>query len=74
MLVRQCIGYEFRVDATISRGHNEFPVQLGSNESGNDAAELRRVRDQMEAEAGKARSELPDWKARPWWRRLALTG
>ena len=37
-------------------------------------AELRRVRDQMEAEAGKARSELADWKARSWWRRLALAG
>jgi len=34
-------------------------------------AELKRVRDQMEAETTRAMAELADWKARPWWRRLA---
>jgi chromosome segregation ATPase len=34
-------------------------------------AELKELRDRMEAEANKARSELAEWKARPWWRRLA---
>ena len=33
-------------------------------------AELKRVRDQMEAETAKAVAELVDWKGRPWWRRL----
>jgi hypothetical protein len=27
--------------------------------------------DRMNAEADKARSELAEWKARPWWKRLA---
>jgi hypothetical protein len=34
-------------------------------------AELQTLRDRMEAEIAKARGELSDWKARPWWRRLA---
>ncbi|GEO19397.1 hypothetical protein MAE02_70930 [Microvirga aerophila] len=27
--------------------------------------------DDMEAESNRARSELVEWTARPWWRRLA---
>jgi hypothetical protein len=34
-------------------------------------AELKSVRDQMESETARAVAELADWKARPWWRRLA---
>lgn len=34
-------------------------------------SELKELRDRMEAETNKARSELAEWKARPWWRRLA---
>jgi hypothetical protein len=34
-------------------------------------AALKDLRERMEAEADKARSELAEWKARPWWRRLA---
>jgi hypothetical protein len=34
-------------------------------------SELKELRDRMEAESNKARSELADWKARSWWRRLA---
>jgi hypothetical protein len=34
-------------------------------------SELKGLRDRMEAETNKARSELVEWKARPWWRRLA---
>lgn len=36
--------------------------------------ELRQDRDKMEAAMEKVRSEFAEWKARPWWRRLALTG
>jgi hypothetical protein len=35
-------------------------------------SELKELRDRMEAETNKARSELAEWKARPWWRRLAV--
>jgi hypothetical protein len=31
----------------------------------------KEARDRVNAEAGQARSELAEWKARPWWRRLA---
>ena len=31
----------------------------------------KEARDRMNAEADQARSELTEWKARPWWRRLA---
>jgi hypothetical protein len=34
-------------------------------------SELKELRDRMNAEANKARSELAEWKGRPWWRRLA---
>jgi hypothetical protein len=34
-------------------------------------SELKEFRDRMEAETNKAQSELAEWKARPWWRRLA---
>ncbi len=34
-------------------------------------SELKAVRDQMSAEAEKARGELADWRGRSWWRRLA---
>ncbi len=34
-------------------------------------SDLKDLRDRMETEADKARSELAEWKARPWWRRLA---
>jgi hypothetical protein len=34
-------------------------------------AELKGMRDRLEAEAEMARGELAGWKARPWWRRLA---
>jgi hypothetical protein len=34
-------------------------------------SELKELRGRMEAETNKARSELAEWKARPWWRRLA---
>jgi hypothetical protein len=34
-------------------------------------ADLKRVRDQMEAETARAVTELANWKARPWWKRLA---
>lgn len=30
----------------------------------------KEARDRMNAEADKARSELAEWQARPWWRRL----
>jgi hypothetical protein len=33
-------------------------------------AELKEIRDRMKAEADKAQSDLVEWKARPWWRRL----
>jgi hypothetical protein len=33
-------------------------------------AELKELRDRMKAEADKAQSELAEWKAHPWWRRL----
>lgn len=33
-------------------------------------AELKELRDQMKAEADQAQSDLAEWKARPWWRRL----
>jgi DNA repair exonuclease SbcCD ATPase subunit len=33
--------------------------------------QVKEVRDRMNAEADKAQSELAEWKARPWWRRLA---
>jgi hypothetical protein len=33
--------------------------------------DLKELRDRLEEEASKARSELVEWKARPWWRRLA---
>ncbi|MBO1909693.1 hypothetical protein J4G37_33455 [Microvirga sp. 3-52] len=32
---------------------------------------LKGLWDRMEAETNKARSELEDWEARPWRRRLA---
>jgi hypothetical protein len=34
-------------------------------------SELRNLQERMEAEADRARSELTEWRARPWWRRLA---
>lgn len=34
-------------------------------------SELKELRDRMEAETNKARSELAEWKACPWWQRLA---
>jgi hypothetical protein len=34
-------------------------------------SELKELRDQMSVEADRARSELAEWKGRPWWRRLA---
>jgi len=34
-------------------------------------SELKGLQDRMEAETTKARSELAEWKAKPWWRRLA---
>ena len=34
-------------------------------------SELKAMRDLMAAEAEKVKGELADWKARPWWRRLA---
>jgi F0F1-type ATP synthase membrane subunit b/b' len=34
-------------------------------------SDLKELRDRMEAEADKARSDLAEWKARPWWRRWA---
>jgi hypothetical protein len=34
-------------------------------------SELKELQDRIEAETNKARSELAEWKARPWWRRLA---
>jgi hypothetical protein len=34
-------------------------------------SDLKELRDRMEAESDRARSELAEWKARPWWRRLA---
>jgi hypothetical protein len=33
-------------------------------------SELKEVRARLEAEAARARMELAEWKARPWWRRL----
>jgi hypothetical protein len=33
-------------------------------------AELKELRDRMKAEADKAQSELAEWKAHQWWRRL----
>lgn len=34
-------------------------------------SELKGLRDRMEAATNKAQSELAEWNARPWWRRLA---
>ncbi|GEO18728.1 hypothetical protein [Microvirga aerophila] len=34
-------------------------------------SDLKELRDRMETESDRARSELAEWKARPWWRRLA---
>ncbi len=34
-------------------------------------SELKELRDRMDAETNKARFELAEWKACPWWRRLA---
>jgi hypothetical protein len=34
-------------------------------------SDLKDVRERMKAETDKARAELAEWKARPWWRRLA---
>jgi hypothetical protein len=34
-------------------------------------SDLKELRDRMEAESNRARSELAEWKMRPWWRRLA---
>jgi hypothetical protein len=34
-------------------------------------SELKNLRERMEAEADRTRSELAEWRARPWWRRLA---
>lgn len=33
--------------------------------------QAKEARNRLEAEADKARSELAEWKSRPWWRRLA---
>lgn len=34
-------------------------------------SDLKDMQERMKAEADKARAELAEWKARPWWRRLA---
>ena len=34
-------------------------------------AELKSIQGQMEAKTARAVAELAEWKARPWWRRLA---
>jgi len=34
-------------------------------------SDLKELRNRLEEEASKARSELAEWRARPWWRRLA---
>ena len=36
--------------------------------------EFRQDRDKVEAAMEKVRLEFAEWMARPWWRRLALTG
>jgi hypothetical protein len=33
-------------------------------------SDLKELRDRMEMEADKVRSEFAEWKARPWWRRM----
>ena len=33
--------------------------------------ELKALRERMEAETHRAKADLVEWKARPWWRRLA---
>jgi phage shock protein A len=41
------------------------------NELREQLTQARDAANRMEAEAGKMRTELAEWKARPWWRRLA---
>lgn len=58
-------------DAAIARAALESAESRLAALQEQHIAALKDVREQMEAEAATARSELAEWKARPWWRRLA---
>jgi hypothetical protein len=59
--------------ASLARQLAQAVQEAGARESGlrEQLTQARDAANRMEAEAGEARVELAEWKARPWWRRLA---